>query len=132
MRALLTFSQAPMASTAPATSRMRCIPSAPSRMAAYSPLLMGWSQSSASTQGGRYRSSSFTGNSSRTPRMIRVTSSSSSSRQLAARHVTSYRAASSSRSARARAELGSAELRSTRKGFPSSLSSVMTRSSASR
>ena len=42
MRALLTLSQAPMELTAFSTSRMRRIPAAPSRIAVYRPLLIGW------------------------------------------------------------------------------------------
>ena len=63
--------------------------------------------------------------------MMLVTAFSSSSRQLTQIQVTSYREARSTWMALARSEPGSAELSTTRKGFPSSFSSVMTRSSAS-
>ena len=59
-------------------------------------------------------------------------SSWSSSRQLAATQVTSYRWAMSERMALARSDAGLAELSSTTKGLPSSFSSEITRSSASK
>ena len=58
--------------------------------------------------------------------------SSGSSRQLTAMQLTSYREAMSPAMARARSPAGSAEFTSTTKGFPSSCSSRITRSSASR
>ena len=78
-----------MDSTAPSASRSRTNPAVSSRIMAYSPLLMGWSKGSTSTQGGRNRSICFSGNSWSTARMISLTAPSSRVRQLAAKQVTS-------------------------------------------
>ena len=63
MRASLTTSQSRKEFTALSTSRTRWSWAVPSRMAVYRADLMGCSWGRASTQGGRNRSSSFTGNS---------------------------------------------------------------------
>ena len=102
------------------------------RMASNTVPLMGWSGARASTQSGRKSWSSSTGNSKSTDWMISVTARWLRSRQLTARQVTSDSSASWARRAWAPSESGRAELRRMRKGLPSSLSSEITRASASR
>ena len=95
------------------------------RTAWYTPVLMGWSGGRASTQAGRNRSSSRRGNSYSSPCSSSVISCSPSSRQFTGRQRTSYRRSMS-------AAMDWAEFNSTTKGLPSSCSSRITRSSASR
>ena len=93
---------------------------------------MGWLIGRASIQAGRKIRISRRGNSKRMLFIIYVIASSFSSRQFTGRHCTPKRLSRSRLILIALLLWGSVVLSRTTKGLPSSCSSVMTRSSASR